>query len=111
MMEDDKQLIPAITSDIVVSDPGQVKSDGRREVEVLRAVGTLVTISSVLPSKGQVLDAQNHCEVEPGGYRGSWLPQPCGTCCAGCCLRKPIFAHFMRKGKLLLVCFVLSFLL
>lgn len=65
MMEDDKQLIPAITSDIVVSDPGQVKSDGRREVEVLRAVGTLVTISSVLPSKGQVLDAQNHCEVEP----------------------------------------------
>lgn len=65
MMEDDKQLIPAVTSDTAVSDTGQVKSDGRRQVEVLRGVGTLVTISSVLPSEGQVLDAQNHCEVEP----------------------------------------------
>ena len=64
VMEDDKQLIPVIANDTVVNDPRQVKNDSRREMEVLKGMGTLVAFSSVLSSEDQVSDAQSHREVE-----------------------------------------------
>ena len=64
VMEDDKQLIPVITDGTVVNDPRQVKNDSRREMEVLKGMGTLVAFSSILSSEDQVSDAQNHREAE-----------------------------------------------
>lgn len=64
VMEHDKHLIPVITNDTVVNDPRQVKNDSRREMEVLKAMGTLVEFSSILSNEDQVSDAKNDHEVE-----------------------------------------------
>ena len=54
VIEDDKQLILVVTNDTVVNDPRQVKNDSRREMEVLKGMGTLVAFSSVLSSEDHV---------------------------------------------------------